>query len=68
MLLAEGKVEKINDLELAGLREKNVIAEDEVAYIRGDLVVAVNVLSENKRVLGKARDVLAESARRVLKG
>ena len=51
------------------LRERNLISENEVAYIQGDLLVVVNVVDQSRRVLGSATSYLNESVqRRVLKG
>ena len=45
------------------------MSENEVAYTQGDLLVVVDVVTENRRVLGKAQNFLNESVnRRVLKG
>jgi hypothetical protein len=54
--------------ELGALREKQVINEKEYAYIAGDLLVAENVTTSEKRVLGPAREFLSESNKRVLRG
>ena len=51
------------------LRERGLISENEVAYIQGDLLVVVNVVDQNRRVLGQASAFLNESVdRRILKG
>ena len=50
------------------LRESNQISRDEYAYIAGDLLVAENVKTSEKRVLGQAADMLTEGQKRVLKG
>ena len=50
------------------LRERAVITADDYAYIAGDLLVAENVRTSEKRVLGQAAQVLGESNKRVLKG
>ena len=62
-------MQQVNDIELAALRERNVLSESEVAYTQGDLLVAMNVVTEEKRILGKANDLLTEASnKRVLKG
>ena len=62
-------MKQVDDKNITSLRERGMISETEVAYTRGDLLVAVNVLTEEKRVLGKSREILLESnSRRVLKG
>ena len=52
----------------ATLRETHHMGDHEVAYAAGDLIVAVNVTTDARRVLGKANEILAENSRRVLKG
>ena len=50
------------------LRAQKLINDSEYAYIAGDLLVAENIKTSEKRVLGKAGEVLSESHKRVLKG
>tara|TARA_R110001583_G_scaffold37801_2_gene122584 strand:+ start:1260 stop:1460 length:201 start_codon:yes stop_codon:yes gene_type:complete len=50
------------------LREQNKISSDEFAYIAGDLLVAENIKTSEKRVLGQAAEVLSEGSKRILKG
>tara|TARA_R110000824_G_scaffold311398_3_gene498557 strand:+ start:1582 stop:1743 length:162 start_codon:yes stop_codon:yes gene_type:complete len=50
------------------LRELSKITSDEFAYVAGDLLVAENIKTSEKRVLGQAATILSESNRRVLKG
>lgn len=54
--------------QLQSLRNAQTITSEEYAYIAGDLVVAENVKSGEKRVLGYKAAVLAEGNKRVLKG
>lgn len=54
--------------QMNALRESNQISRDEYAYIAGDLLVAENVKTSEKRVLGQAADMLTEGQKRVLKG
>ena len=54
--------------QMQQLRESNTIARDEYAYVAGDLVVAENVKTSEKRVLGEVAAILQESSKRVLKG
>ena len=62
-------MQPVNDSDQALLRERNLMSEQEVAYIQGDLLVVVEVTTQNKRVLGSAQSYLTESVRRqVLKG
>jgi hypothetical protein len=54
--------------QLTALRKSGVLQESEYAYIAGDLIVAEDVKSSAKRVLGKASDILQEGKKRVLLG
>ena len=54
--------------QMNALRAENKIERDEYAYIAGDLLVAENVKTSEKRVLGTATEVLSEGNKRVLKG
>lgn len=62
-------MQPVNDSDQTLLRERNLMSEQEVAYIQGDLLVVVEVTTQNKRVLGSAQAYLTESVKRqVLKG
>lgn len=62
-------MKEIGNENQALLRERGLISESEVAYVQGDLLVVVNVVDQNKRVLGKASSFLNENVdRRILKG
>ena len=54
--------------QIATLRESGILKESEYAYIAGDLVIAEDVASSSKRVLGKATELLHEGKKRVLLG
>lgn len=55
--------------ELGRLKVKGLLTEEEYVYVDGDVLVAENVKTQDKRVLGKAADLLTEGgAKRVLKG
>lgn len=53
--------------ELSALRLNNLIESNEIAFRFGDLYVAENVVTKERRVLQNASRVLNEG-RRVLKG
>jgi hypothetical protein len=53
--------------QLADLREKGLLAENEFAFIAGDLIVAENPVTDTRRVVGEAK-ILSESSKRLLKG
>jgi len=51
------------------LKSRGLIGEEEFAFVEGDMVMAENVKTQDKRVLGRATEILAESgAKRVLNG
>ena len=60
--------EQLNAEELKLLREKNFVKESEFAYRAGDLIIAENVKSGEKRIVGSAVSLLSETNRRILKG
>ncbi len=57
----------ISTNQLKSLRDQGFIAKDEIAFFSGDLVIAENVLTGQKRVLGD-RNILEENSKRLLKG
>ena len=55
--------------QIKRLRDGGTLQADEYAFVAGDLLVAENIKTSEKRVLGQAADILVESGnRRVLKG
>lgn len=54
--------------QAAHLRAKKLLSDTEVAYIAGDLIIAENVSTGDKRVVGEVNAVLTEANRRVLQG
>ena len=59
--------EILSNQELSKLRKHGIITDSEIALKMGDLFVAENVSTKERRVLASAFSVLSES-RRVLKG
>ena len=56
------------DSQLQTLRKNGILLENEIAYFEGDLVVAQNVLTGEKRLLN-SRDINESSVKkRLLKG
>ncbi len=53
--------------ELQALREQGTINENEVAFREGDILVAMNVLTQERRVISRAVTEGA-TAKRLLKG
>ena len=59
----------ITNEHIAAMRASGQITDQEIAILEGDLIVAKNVVTEARRIIGKANDVLVESTqKRVLKG
>lgn len=55
--------------QLVALRSAGTISDQEVAIQEGDLVIAKDVVTEKRRIIGKVSEVLVESTQRqVLKG
>jgi hypothetical protein len=55
--------------QIAVMRASGQITDQEIAILEGDLIVAKNVVTEARRIIGKANDVLVESTqKRVLRG
>ena len=56
---------QLSEFELSSLRDKGILRENEVAYKVGDLVVAENVITRERRVL---EEIVNENRKRILKG
>ena len=55
--------------QLVELRKDGTISEEEVALLEGDILLAKNVLTQERRIIGKAADLLKEGNQRtILKG
>ena len=54
--------------QIRDLRQRGIVTESEVAILEGDLVVAKNVLSGERRLLGKLNEIVRTSNKRILKG
>lgn len=55
--------------EVGRLKINGVLKEEEYAYLEGDMLIAENVKTQDRRVVGKATELLTESgAKRVLNG
>ena len=60
--------EMLTSQQLSNLREQGLISEQEFAYIAGDLLVAENVTSNEKRVVGESSILTESNNKRLLKG
>lgn len=59
----------INGAEWGRLKMSGVIKEGEYVYIEGDMVVAENPETRDRRIIGRAAELLVEGgSKRVLKG
>ena len=59
----------ISNEQIAAMRVSGQITDQEIAIVEGDLIVAKNVVTEARRIIGKVGDILVESTKRqVLKG
>mgnify|MGYP003134669467 CR=1 FL=1 len=58
----------LSESEMHGMRQTGVLSKDEIALKIGDLVVAENVLTRERRVLDVPRVGTTEGRKRVLKG
>jgi len=59
----------LNGAEVGRLKVQGIIKEEEYAYIEGDVVMAENTKTQDRRVVGRAAELLTEGgAKRVLKG
>ena len=59
----------IEGVQLKTLRDRGLVGKEEVVFTTGDLVVAENVITKNRRVLG-GTEILIETNvnKRLLKG
>lgn len=57
----------LSDYELRSLRNHGIINENEIALKAGDLFVAENIATKERRVIPNAKEILTES-KRILKG
>ena len=60
--------EMLTSQQLSDLRKRGLISEQEFAYIAGDLLVAENVTSNEKRVVGESNILTESNNKRLLKG
>ena len=59
----------MNDEQIKNLRTIGILNENEIAETQGDLVVATNVLTNERRIVGQVSEILTENTnRRILKG
>jgi hypothetical protein len=57
----------VTNADLEKLREKGLLKQNELAFVSGDVLLAENVITRERRVLNVG-GLLLESTRRILKG
>ena len=57
----------VTNADLEKLREKGLLEQNELAFVSGDVLLAENVITRERRVLNVG-GLLLESTRRILKG
>lgn len=55
----------ITNEQIAAMRASGQITDQEIAILEGDLIVAKNVVTEARRIIGSAKDVIVESTQSV---
>ena len=59
----------VESTQLQALRAEGIISEKEIAILEGDILLAKNVLTQERRIIGKVNETLKENSRRkILKG
>ena len=59
----------LSNTQLLLLRNQGTISEQEIALLEGDILLAKNVLTQERRIIGKANEVLTEGTeKKILKG
>ena len=60
----------LSDVQLSELRSKGIITCTEIALLEGDILVAKDVVTEERRIIGNSSDLISEGNdnKRVLKG
>lgn len=59
---------ELNNNDLKKLREAGVLTEKEVAFFTGDLFIAENVITKDRRILESVEKILQENYQQLLKG
>ena len=54
--------------EIRRLRNEGVLSESEIAVVAGDLLIAVDVVSQSRRVIQDESIVESKGSKRLLKG
>ena len=57
----------LSQSQIAHLRESGILSSQEIAFFSGDLLVAENVVSQERRIINEGKSLLTES-KRILKG
>ena len=58
----------LTDRQLVELRDRGLISSAEIAFVAGDLLIAENPVTSERRVVGETKLLSESSNKRVLKG
>ena len=58
----------LSEVQLSNLRQRGLITSTEIAFFAGDLLIAENPVTSEKRVVGQSSLIVENQNRRVLKG
>ena len=61
-------MKQLSDENLNELRSAGLLFDDEIAYKSADLLIAENVISGKRRVLGTQKEVVLKEEKKILKG
>ena len=61
-------MKQLSDENLNRLRAAGLLFDDEIAFKNADLLIAENVISGKRRVLGPEKDVILKEEKKILKG
>ena len=58
----------LTDDQINNLRRSGTLSSNEIAIKIGDLIIAENVITRERRVVSEAQSLLNETGKRILKG
>ena len=61
-------MKQLSDENLRTLRAEGVLFDNEIAYKSADLLIAENVVSGKRRVLGTQKEIILKEEKKILKG
>lgn len=57
---------KMTTADVSQLRQRGLVSESETATCEGDLIVATDVVSGTKRIVGRLNELIVETSRKLL--